>query len=112
MPSFEHAGPVFVHVVKSDDTSGNNMGKETGKVRQDILVTVRTVNEQKVDGFVPRFCDLGTEAHDWLNILGQAAAVDVLPKLLEESMFAKIPIVSIKRVYGEDTFFASSAAES
>ena len=83
IPSSPHTGPTLANVVECDDTTRNNVWKEAGEIGQDLLVTMRSVDKQKVDGLVPVLRHLRAQSDHWLDVLGDTAPLNIFAEFPE-----------------------------
>src|SRR5437879_9180685 len=60
------------------------MGEETCEIGHDILILVRAIDEQEVDGLIPSFRHLAAEAHNGLDVLREAGALNVMRKIRKQ----------------------------
>jgi hypothetical protein len=77
IPSSPHAGPTLANVMECDDSTRDNVGKETGEIGQDVLVTMRSVDKQKVDGLVPVLRHLSAQSDHRLDVVGDTAPLNI-----------------------------------
>ena len=86
------------------------MGEETCEIGHDILILVRAIDEQEVDGLIPSFRHLAAEAHNGLDVLREAGALNVMRKIRKQVGLWQVG-ATVEGVYREDTLFASPTTE-